>query len=222
MEEILEKIYRALSGEERYIPEVSKVFPYINNRRFRRYYSLLSKLCSRDVVMHSLAVSLYTYELASKLKNRGYNIDLDLAVFGALLHDIGRSRTHGIKHGVEGGRIVREHNLGEELALIVERHIGGGIPKEEAVKLGLPPRDYIPRTLEEKLVAHCDNLISGTRRVDINFVVEKFKRRLGCKDINHPVIMRIIRLNNEINSLLKEDSSHIQCNVEGQHTKGHT
>ena len=216
MEEILNKLYRALNGEERYISEVSKVFPYVNNRDFRRYYSLLSKLCSKDVVMHSLAVSLYTYELGLKLKNRGYNIDLDLAVFGALLHDIGRSRTHSIKHGVEGGKIVREHNLGEKLALIVERHIGGGIPREEAVNLGLPPRDYIPRTLEEKLVAHCDNLISGTKRVDISFVVEKFRRRLGCRDINHPVIMRIIKLNDEINSLLtEEDSSHIQCDVKG-------
>ena len=87
----------------------------------------------------------------------------------------------------------------------------------------MPPRDYIPITLEEKLVAHCDNLISGIKRVDINFVVEKFKRRLSCDSINHPVIVRIVRLNNEINSLLtKEDPSHIQRNVEDQHTKGHT
>jgi len=213
--ELLNKIYKTLNGEGRYISEVSKVFPYINDEKFKKYYSLLSDLCSRDVVMHCLAVSLYTYELGLKLKNRNYSIDLDLAVFGALLHDIGRSRTHGIRHGVEGGRIVREHNLGEKLALIVERHIGGGITREEAVKLGLPPRDYIPTTLEEKLVAHCDNLISGTRRVNINFVVEKFKRKLDCEGVNHPVILRIVRLNNEINSLLtKEDSSHIQCNVE--------
>jgi len=203
MEKILEKIYRTLE-ESRGIPEVLTIFPYIEDRRFREYYSLLSELCSRDVVMHCLAVSLYTYEVGSKLKSRGHNIDLDLAVYGALLHDIGRSRTHGIKHGVEGGKIVREYNLGEKLALIVERHIGGGIPKEEAVKLGLPPKDYIPITLEEKLVAHCDNLISGTRRVDINFVVEKFKRRLRC-DINHPVILRIVRLNDEINQLLGEE-----------------
>jgi len=224
MEELLNKIYRTLNdGEDRYISELSMVFPYINNEDFKKYYSLLSELCSRNIVMHCLAVSLYTYELGLKLKNRNYSIDLDLAVFGALLHDIGRSRTYGIKHGVEGGRIVREYNLGEKLALIVERHIGGGIPREEAVKLGLPPRDYIPTTLEEKLVAHCDNLTSGTKRVDINFVVEKFKRRLSCDSITHPVILRIIRLNDEITSLLtEEDPCHIQRNVEGQHTKGHT
>ena len=223
MERVLNKIYKTLNGEDKYIPEISKIFPYVNNEKFRRYYSLLSELCNKNVVMHCLAVSLYTYEVGLKLKGKGHNVDLDLAVFGALLHDIGRSRTHSIKHGVEGGRIVREYNLGEKLALIVERHIGGGIPKEEAVKLGLPPRDYIPTTLEEKLVAHCDNLISGTRRVDINFVVEKFKRRLSCDSINHPVILRILRLNDEINLLLGEEKlRHIECNVERQHTKGHT
>ncbi|HIQ39325.1 MAG TPA: TIGR00295 family protein [Methanothermococcus okinawensis] len=215
MERVLNKIYKTLNGEDKYIPEISKIFPYVNNEKFRRYYSLLSELCNKNVVMHCLAVSLYTYEVGLKLKGKGHNVDLDLAVFGALLHDIGRSRTHSIKHGVEGGRIVREYNLGEKLALIVERHIGGGIPKEEAVKLGLPPRDYIPTTLEEKLVAHCDNLISGTRRVNINFVVKKFKRKLSCDNINHPVILRIVKLNDEINLLLSEEKlCHIECNVE--------
>ena len=219
----INKIYKALNGEDSYIPEISKVFPYINNKDFRKYYSLLSKLCSRDVVMHCLAVSLYTYEVSSKLKGRGYSIDVDLAVFGALLHDIGRSVTHGIKHGVEGGRIVRRYNLGEKLALIVERHIGGGISKKEAVEMGLPPRDYIPVTLEEKVVAHCDNLTSGTRRVDISFVVEKFRRKLGCRDINHPAILRIIRLNNEINLLLgEEEFCYVHGEVEGEDTYGHT
>ncbi|GBF36588.1 conserved hypothetical protein [Methanofervidicoccus abyssi] len=215
MERVLNKIYKILNGEGMYIPEILKVFPYVNNEKFRRYYSLLSKLCNKNVVMHCLAVSLYTYEVGLKLKRKGHNVDLDLAVFGALLHDIGRSKTHGINHGIEGGRIIREYNLGEKLALIVERHIGGGIPKEEAVKLGLPPRDYIPTTLEEKLVAHCDNLIIGTRRVDINVVVEKFRRKLSCDNIDHPVILRIVKLNDEINLLLGEEKlCHIECDVE--------
>ncbi|HID47491.1 MAG TPA: TIGR00295 family protein [Methanococcaceae archaeon] len=223
MEELLKRIYEALNREDIYNLELSKIFPYIENSKFREYYSLLSTLCSKKIVMHCLAVSLYTYEVGLKLKNRGHNIDLDLAVFGALLHDIGRSRTHTIKHGVEGAKIVREHNLDERLALIVERHIGGGITKKEAAELGLPPRDYIPRTLEEKLVAHCDNLTSGTKRVDINFVVEKYKGKLSCDSIDHPVITRIVKLNNEIISLLlEEDTSHVQGYVEGQHTKGHT
>jgi uncharacterized protein len=150
--------------------------------------------------MHCLAVSDYAYELGLKIKNNGYAINLELVILGALLHDIGRSKTHGISHGIEGAKILREYGFEEELALIAERHIGAGIPKNEAIELGLPPKDYIPISLEEKLVAHCDNLISGTERVDVDFVVNKFKKRIGIKD--HPSIQRILGLNDEINKRL--------------------
>ena len=168
--------------------------------KFKEAYDLLSKLCEENVVMHCLAVSNYAYELGLKIKNNGYNINLELVILGALLHDIGRSKTHGISHGIEGAKILREYNFEEELALIAERHIGAGIPKNEAIELGLPPKDYIPISLEEKLVAHCDNLISGTKRVDIDFVVNKFKKRIGVE--NHPSIQRILDLNDEINNKL--------------------
>ena len=168
--------------------------------KFKRAYNLLSKLCEKNVVMHCLAVSDYAYELGLKIKNNGYAINLELVILGALLHDIGRSKTHGISHGIEGAKILREYGFEEELALIAERHIGAGIPKNEAIELGLPPKDYIPISLEEKLVAHCDNLISGTERVDVDFVVNKFKKRIGIKD--HPSIQRILGLNDEINKKL--------------------
>ena len=120
---------------------------------------------------------------------------------GALLHDIGRSLSHSIDHGIKGGEILRKYKFSNELVLIAERHIGAGIPKDEAIEMGLPPRDYIPITLEEKLVAHCDNLISGIKRVDITYTTNKLKKRLLISN-NHPIILRILRLNNEINSLL--------------------
>ncbi|WP_157198904.1 TIGR00295 family protein [Methanothermococcus okinawensis] len=200
-------------GEKLLISDI----PIFNSPEFIKSYNLLSKLCEKNVVMHCLAVSVYVYELGSKIKNKGHNINLELAVIGALLHDIGRSKTHDIRHGIEGGHILRQYNFDERLALIAERHIGAGIPKNEAAELGLPEKDYIPLTLEEKLVAHCDNLISGTKRVDIDFVVNKFKNRMGVdgEGLNNiknnknnknqhlpPVIIRILNLNNEINNLL--------------------
>jgi uncharacterized protein len=152
------------------------------------------------VVEHCLAVSDYAYELALAIKNNGYDVDVELVRLGGLLHDIGRSKTHGIEHGVVGAEILRDLGFDERLALIAERHIGAGITKEEAIELGLPPKDYLPVTLEEKIVAHADNLIFGTERVEIDAVIEKFEKRLGK---NHPSIRRIILLNDEINSLLK-------------------
>ena len=167
---------------------------------FERALSILKELCPKNVVEHCLAVSDYAYELALAIKNNGYDVDVELVKLGGLLHDIGRSKTHGIDHGVVGAEILRALGFDERLALIAERHIGAGITKEEAIELGLPPKDYLPVTLEEKIVAHADNLIFGTERVEIDAVIKKFEKRLG-KD--HPSIKRIILLNDEINSLLK-------------------
>ena len=64
----------------------------------------------------------------------------DLISRGALLHDIGRSRTHGIEHAYLGADILRRRGLDEPIVRIVERHIGAGIDPEEAAELGLPPR----------------------------------------------------------------------------------
>ena len=167
---------------------------------FERALSILKELCPKNVVEHCLAVSDYAYELALAIKNNGYDVDVELVKLGGLLHDIGRSKTHGIEHGIVGAEILRELGFDERLALIAERHIGAGIIKEEAIELGLPPKDYIPITLEEKIVAHADNLIFGSERVDMDAVIKKFEKRLGK---NHPSIKRIILLNDEINSLLK-------------------
>ena len=167
---------------------------------FEKVLSILKNLCPENVVEHCLAVSEYAYELALAIKNKDYNVDVELVRLGGLLHDIGRSKTHGIEHGVVGAEILRELGFDEKIALIAERHIGAGITKEEAIELGLPPKDYLPVTLEEKIVAHADNLIFGTKRVEIDDVIKKFEKKLGK---NHPSIKRIIMLNDEINNLLK-------------------
>ena len=167
---------------------------------FERALSILKELCPKNVVEHCLAVSDYAYELALAIKNNGYDVDVELVRLGGLLHDIGRSKTHGIEHGVVGAEILRELGFDERIALIAERHIGAGITKEEAIELGLPPKDCLPITLEEKIVAHADNLIFGTKRVEIDAVIKKFEKKLGK---NHPSIKRIILLNDEINTLLK-------------------
>lgn len=85
--------------------------------------------------------------------------DLPLVRAGALLHDLGRGRTHGIRHGVEGAERARELGLPETLVLIIQKHVGAGIAPENAIELGLPPLNYIPSTLEERIVCHADNLV---------------------------------------------------------------
>jgi len=77
----------------------------------------------------------------------------------ALLHDIGRYITHDpLRHGVEGYKLLSE--LGHEKeANVCASHILFGLEATEASRLGLPDRDFMPSTIEEKLVPLVDYLI---------------------------------------------------------------
>lgn len=144
-----------------------------------------------NVIQHCQAV----YKKAMKIAANFNDVDTDLIRQGALLHDIGRSKTHGIRHAVVGAEIASKYGYSQEVLNIIERHIGAGITSKEAVKLGLPEKSYVPETLEEKIVAHADNLISGTEEIDIDFVIKKWKRTIDDSDDN---IKRLIELDNEL------------------------
>lgn len=116
------------------------------------------------VVAHVEAVAVLAERVAEALRAKGHPVDVDLVRAGALLHDIGRSKTHSIRHASMGADLLRRRGLPEPLVLCVERHTGGGIDRKEARPLGLPVRDYNPRSLEEKIVCHTDNLFDGDRR----------------------------------------------------------
>lgn len=156
--------------------------------------------CSEKVVQHLLAVERVSLSIARKIRARGHNIDLGLVSLGALLHDIGRAKTHGIAHGVVGGKILRRLGL-EDFAPFAERHIGAGIPASEAKKLGLPARDFVPQTLEEKVVAYADKFVMRSRRTSYKRVMEWFKSELGPE---HPAIDRFKLLHAEIQYLMKK------------------
>lgn len=151
-----------------------------------------------NVIEHSKAVYKKAMVIAANFKNA----DKDLIKKGALLHDIGRSKTHGISHAVEGAKIVKQYGYPEEVQNIVERHIGAGITEKESVKLGLPKKSYIPQTIEEKIVAHADNLLSGTKDVDIDFDIAKWKRKIDKPEEN---IKRLIELDNELIKAFEDD-----------------
>jgi uncharacterized protein len=123
-----------------------------------------------------------------------------LVEVGGLLHDIGRSKTHNVDHAVIGADLLREMGMPEELLLIVERHIGAGIPADEAVELGLPEKHYLPETLEEKIVAYADKLISGRREVSIEVTINDFAEKLGE---DHLSIDRLWTLHYEMTDLLE-------------------
>jgi uncharacterized protein len=135
-------------------------------------------------------------EIAEKIKANGHDVDLDFIETAALLHDIGRARTHGIGHGIEGAKLMAEH---PRYARVCECHLGAGITREEAEELGLPDRGYIPETLEEKIICYADKLVDGTERVTIEESLERISKRLGK---GHPAVERIRELDREMRELM--------------------
>jgi len=152
--------------------------------------------CDKNVIEHCSAVAELALEIIDH-NHRSGTVDERQVFRGALLHDIGRSRSDGIDHGFVGGEIAR-HELGleERLVRVIQRHVGAGITAEEAKEVGLPPIDFIPRTIEEKIVAHADNLIDGCRRrTSIDETVANLRSKLGS---SHPSIKRMIELHREV------------------------
>ncbi|MGO9387510.1 MAG: TIGR00295 family protein [Methanobacterium sp.] len=146
--------------------------------------------CSSYIIKHSNAV----LKKAKAISN-DFDVNLDHVEAGAILHDVGRSKTQSIYHALKGAEILKEQEFPIEIVKITERHIGAGIPKEEAIMLNMPNRDYLPVTFEEKIVAHADNLIHGTKEVSLDFVIKKWSKKMGS---NHPSLERIIKLHNEL------------------------
>ncbi len=128
-----------------------------------------------NVRLHCIEVAKLAVEIAENAKKNGYDVDVEAVKLGALLHDIGRSVTHGLEHFVHSGRILREEGVDEKIVRIAERHFSCGITAEEAKALGLEERDFMPETLEEKIVAFADNLIFDRRRATFEEFYQKLK-----------------------------------------------
>lgn len=164
-------------------------------------FELLKKLkVPYQVRRHSIKVSEKALEIANKITK--VKINKELIEIGALLHDIGRSKTHSFKHAVIGGKILKQMGLPENLVKICERHILGGLDKEDAAEVGLPERDYIPQTLEEKIICLADKLTAGTKEVTITQRFEKWFSKYGKTKILIKSSKRIQEIQKEINSLI--------------------
>ncbi len=158
---------------------------------------LITAGCSKDVVAHCIAVSTIAVSLAGRVK---VPLDRELVRQGGLFHDIGRARTHGIDHAIAGVAIARELGFSEQLVFIIERHIGAGITAAEAVRLGLPKKNYLPLTAEEKIVSYADNLTSGVREMPFYEALDRFKNILGP---DHEGVELFIKQHYEIQGWMK-------------------
>ncbi|MFW9902194.1 MAG: HDIG domain-containing metalloprotein [Candidatus Thorarchaeota archaeon] len=149
---------------------------------------------------HSEKVADKAMEIANKIKK--VKVDLDLIEIGALLHDIGRTKTHGFKHALIGGKILRQRGFSEKLARICETHILGGLDKEDAKNVGLPEKDFLPKTLEEKIICLADKQMAGTREVSIQNRFNRWFQKYGRSKILLKSKKRIEKIQKEIENLM--------------------
>lgn len=109
-----------------------------------------------DDIAHSLKVAEKALEIAYRT-----NCDLDFEFVGrgALFHDLGKAETHDIEHGRIGAEMGKALGLPDRINAVMEKHIRGGLTSDEAIELGLPVKDYILHSLEERIIIYADRLV---------------------------------------------------------------
>lgn len=134
-----------------------------------KYYESGSQL--REILIrHSRQVADKALQINA---DKSLGLDTDQIETAAMLHDIGIFLTdapgihcHGledyIRHGILGAELLRGEGMPEWAARVAERHTGAGLTAADIADqhLPLPPRDFMPETLLEKLICFADKFYS--------------------------------------------------------------
>ena len=105
---------------------------------------------------HSIQVAQKALEIGGRMDA---DLDMELIGRGALFHDLGKTQTHGITHGLIGAQKGAQLGLPSGVNKIMEKHIRGGLTEPEAIELGLPVKDYTLDLLEERVIIYADRLV---------------------------------------------------------------
>jgi uncharacterized protein len=130
-----------------------------------KYYDFNSPVY-REYVVHTTLVANKALQIGKKL-----GLDkksLEFIEEASMLHDIGICKTDYleincdgslpyIQHGIAGSKILITEGLPKH-ANVAMTHTGVGIFKSEIEEnnLPLPARDYVPESLEEKIISYAD------------------------------------------------------------------
>ena len=132
---------------------MSIVLPSLDKSR-----QLLSMTLLNSQILKHCEATLQKALKIVELVSPKISLNMQLIEMGALLHDIGRAHVHDVTHGYVGGQILCKYEFPVSVILIVERHVLGGFTPVEAEKVGLPIREFVPQTWEEKIVCVADKL----------------------------------------------------------------
>ena len=151
--------------------------------------------CKRRVIVHCCTVWTMAEAIARRI-----DCDVDLLRAGAFLHDIGRSVDHSIMHAVIGASIAADLGLPREVVEIIRKHVGAGLDEQDVIEMGLPKGNYIPDTIEQKIVCHADNMVSDNKFVPHTYSVDRLMHKGSVRGAR-----RIADLHKELSELYGED-----------------
>ena len=142
------------------------------NEIINKYYAEVPEL-RHILIIHSHGVMQKALRIARK--HPELRADLKFLEEAAMLHDIGIIKTDAkgiscfgkesyIRHGILGAEMLRAEGF-ERHARVCERHTGTGLTATEIIeqKLPLPPRDFLPESIEEQIICYADKFFSKTR-----------------------------------------------------------
>ena len=165
----------------------------------KNYIKILKKYSNSDknfqiILNHSLIVLAKSLEIVAK-KKLSSKIDIDLIVSGCLFHDIGvfglknggldvTKKVDYLQHGIFGGKMLRKEGFCKE-ALIAERHIGAGLSREYIMQNNLPlsKKDFLPITLEQKIICYADKFHSKSGKIDTIDSIKKEMKGFGKESL---------------------------------------
>ena len=151
-----------------------------------KYYSEENQL--RYIFMtHSTLVTKRAVRICDQ--HPELSLNRQFVIEAAMLHDIGifKCDAPGIYcfgnepyliHGRIGAELLRAEGFPKH-ARVCERHTGAGITKEEIIKLNLPlpHEDFLPETMEEKVICYADKFYSKTHP-EVEKTIEQAERSL--------------------------------------------
>lgn len=153
-----------------------------------KYYGEDDSKLKTILMKHSQSVAQRALQIVSR--HPELNLDRQFVEEAAMLHDIGicccnapsiecRGTKDYLLHGRMGAEILRKEGYPRH-ARVCERHTGAGLTREdiERQQLPLPSQDFLPETLEEKLICYADKFYSKTR-LDKEKTIEEAARSLA-------------------------------------------
>jgi uncharacterized protein len=155
-----------------------------------KYYPEDNEL-KRILMVHSKDVTKRALQICDA--HPELHLDRQFVEEAAMLHDIGifKCDAPGIQcfgrepyllHGRIGAELLRAEGYPRH-ARVCERHTGAGLSKEAIIKgsLPLPAEDFLPETLEEKVICYADKFYSKSKLEQVKSIemAERSLARFG-------------------------------------------